>query len=186
MTASQRGGEPLQLDGGKLGKLAFEWSGDRYQHCWYFDGDSKPQLASLESDGAAVWPDSPPLQQIHQQSFGDGRDIIFGVGMAGRGHWSASFTLVPELKCWIVELACRAPLQPESLTSRYEIRGDWTTLKDNHFESATPERTLQIEAISPSSIASVDGSRLSIAPTEIKSSDTTAATTQWAFRLRVL
>lgn len=186
MTASQRGGEPLQLDGGNLGRLAFEWSGDRYQHQWFFNEQPDPQVASIESDGTAVWPNSPPLQQIHRQSFGDGRDIIFGVGMAGRGHWSASFTLIPDLKCWIVELACRAPLQPDSLTSCYQVCGDWTALKDNHFESAGPDRTLQIEAISPSSIARLKEARLTISPTQIAATSSAAATTQWAFRLRVL
>ena len=105
MTSTGRGGESLSLDGGMLGRLEFNWQGDRYQHRWLFEDEVL--ITSLESDGTIVWPESPPLQQIHHQSFGDGREVLFGVGMSGRGHWSASFTLVPELRCWIVELACR-------------------------------------------------------------------------------
>jgi hypothetical protein len=131
-----------------------------------------------------VWPLSPPLQQIHRQSFGDGREVVFGVGMAGRGHWSASFTLVPDLKCWIVELACRATVEPTALHSTYHLSGNWWA-DDGVFRCETGGTgqdgcKLCIEAIAPSSIAELDGSRLTIRPSQTAPD----ATTQWAFRLR--
>ena len=116
----QKGDELIQLDGGRLGVLSFEWQDDRYRHFWTFS-DSDAEIQSIESGSNEPWPLSPPLQQIHSQSFGDGREVIFGVGMAGRGHWSASFTLVPELKCWIVELACRSGSTADRLRNSYEI-----------------------------------------------------------------
>lgn len=181
MAQSQRGGEPLCLRGGALGDLSFEWSHDRYSHRWIFP-ESDSVVASVESDSSAVWPASPPLQQIHQQSFADGRQIIFGVGMAGRGHWSASLTLVPDLKCWIVELACRAPAEPDRLESTYLLSGDWQQVADNAFTTPHANQQLQLEAISPGSIAVVQDSQVSIRPMQM---GTGAATTQWAFRLRV-
>ena len=181
MTHPQRGGEPLTLSGGPLGDLAFEWSHDRYTHRWQF-GDSQAVVSSVESDASTVWPHSPPLQQIHQQSFADGRRVVFGVGMAGRGHWSASFTLVPDLKCWIVELACRAPLAPERLLSTYQLAGSWQELASDTYASQLGATQLQMEAIAPASCAMVGDGQVAIQPQVVGQG---AATTQWAFRLRV-
>ena len=180
MTRSQRGGEPLALDGGRLGDLRFEWSGDRYTHHWRFDSDREVGLTSLESDGDAAWPISPPLQQIHRQSFGDGREVVFGVGMAGRGHWSASFTLVPELRCWIVELACRSPAEGSELLSSYRLHGPWSRTDAGAIACQAGERLLCLEAIETSSTAELDRDQLTLRPHRTLAD----ATNQWAFRLR--
>ena len=186
MSKSQRGGQPLELAGGPLGDLSFQWSGDRYVHSWRFaDSSFEVALTSVESDSDALWPLSPPLQQIHRQSFGDGREVVFGVGMAGRGHWSASFTLVPDLKCWIVELACRASAEPTALNSTYHLSGHWRPAEDGTFRcdsdgSGRDAGGLCVEPITPSSTAELDGAILTIRPNQTSSN----ATTQWAFRLR--
>ncbi len=85
--ASGRPHEPMHLDAGKLGRIEFQWTGDRYQHHWRFPNSSEAlaKLCSVESNAEAIWPVSPPLQQVHLQSFDDGREVIFGVGMSGRG-----------------------------------------------------------------------------------------------------
>lgn len=186
MATPQRGGEPLVLNGGSLGELHFEWSQDRYAHRWQF-GDQESTICSVESDNQTVWPASPPLQQIHQQQFADGRQIIFGVGMAGRGHWSASFTLIPDLKCWIVELACRSQAQPELLQSAYRLAGRWNVGSSGAIErdcTSHDQSTvrLAIEAISPSSRANYAADQLTIWPATVEKAN---ATTQWAMRLRV-
>ncbi len=36
--SSSRTHQPMQLDGGRLGKVEFHWTGDRYQHVWTFPG----------------------------------------------------------------------------------------------------------------------------------------------------
>ncbi len=182
MSNPQRGGEPLKLDGNALGKLSFEWLTDRYQHKWLFPTPGTPVvIASAESGSTAIWPISPPLQQIHQQSFADGRTVVFGVGMAGRGHWSASFTLVPDLKCWIVELACRSPMKPESLVSTYQLDASWKMSSPGRFIRATDDYRLEIEAISPSAEATMHEDLVQIKPARIVGE---ASTTQWAFRVR--
>ncbi len=183
MSKPQRGGEPLELSGGPLGNLTFHWSGDRYVHEWHFPGALESiALRSVESGGDVTWPVSPPLQQIHRQSFGDGREVVFGVGMAGRGHWSASFTLVPDLKCWIVELACRAAVTPEALLSSYRLSGNWTPDDSSGYRCDRAEQPLSIEAIRPTSESRLVGEILEIAPSGAVDS---VSTQQWAFRLRV-
>jgi hypothetical protein len=183
MSKPQRGGEPLELSGGALGTLAFQWSGDRYEHQWHFpDQLESVALRSIESGGDLAWPVSPPLQQIHHQKFVDGRQVVFGVGMAGRGHWSASFTLVPELSCWIVELACRASVAPEILMSSYRLSGCWTPAGDSGFRCDRGSPSLSLEPIQPSSSAELNNDILRITPQIAVQS---AATHQWAFRLRI-
>lgn len=188
MSKPQRGGEPLVLAGGELGDLAFDWAGDRYQHTWKFpaanggQADAQLGLQSVESSSDVAWPVSPPLQQIHRQSFADGREVVFGVGMAGRGHWSASFTLVPDLRCWIVELACRASVAPEALLSSYRLRGAWASDEHGIVRCLQTDRPLRMEAAGPSSTATLSGDVLSISPSQITS---VTATQQWAFKLSV-
>lgn len=189
VSSTERSGEPVELSGGPLGTLFFEWHKDRYQHRWTFD-DPAETVASIESDSSVVWPVNPPLQQIHQQSFGDGREIIFGVGMAGRSHWSASFTLVPDLKCWIVELACRAPLKAESLLSSYRLDPSWETVSEDKLQIRRSHSLISLEANPPLTLADrrvgaesgKHSDELIFRPAKIAEG---AATTQWAFRLRV-
>ncbi len=148
--------ESMHLDGGRYGKVEFHWTGDRYRHQWTFPGTgSDPLLQSVESGADAVWPLSPPLQQVHLQSFDDGREVIFGVGMSGRGHWSASFTMVPELHGWIVEFACRSPLVPERLGCVYQLHSNWTAAS-NSWQSAYGSDKLLLEAIQPSKFEDID------------------------------
>lgn len=183
MTRTQRNAEPLHLDGGGLGKLSFEWLGDRYQHAW-LQGD-EALLRSSDQAVPVTWPDSPPLQQIHQQSFADGREVIFGVGMAGRGHWSASFTLVPDLRCWIVELACRSSSRPESLASSYKLNNLWQPCDNSVFwQCQTASVLFQLEPIQTNTRVQINEKNLAFMPLEI--STQTPSTTQWAFRLRIM
>ncbi|GIX00807.1 MAG: hypothetical protein KatS3mg111_4139 [Pirellulaceae bacterium] len=171
------------LDGGELGALTFRWLGDRYAHRWVFPtSDGVVELASIDRfDEQRNTCASPPLQQIHLQDFGDGRRVAFGVGMAGRGHWSASFTLVPDLDCWVVELACRCPIKPMWLGSSYALTCPWEI--DERVAAASwqlEDCRILLEPIAPRSQLAAEENMLTICPAEISDS----ATTQWAFRLR--
>lgn len=181
---SGRPHEPMQLDAGRLGRVEFQWTGDRYRHQWHFPGadESQPLLVSVESTADAIWPISPPLQQVHLQSFDDGREVIFGVGMSGRGHWSASFTMVPELKGWIVEFACRSPLMPERLGCVYQRSADWAA-GENSWHCDCGGNHLTLEAIPPSKLIGQDNDQLVLAPGTLPT--TTPSTTQWAYRLKL-
>ncbi|MEM7474359.1 MAG: hypothetical protein AAF483_05145 [Planctomycetota bacterium] len=181
MPATESDHESIEIDGGILGKLSFSRSGDRYKHRWDFP-NSPIQIHSVESSSDELWPSSPPLQQIHQQSFADGREVIFGVGMAGRGHWSASFTLVPDLKCWIVELACRSSIVPDKLESTYRVNhSDSPELASTEL-CLDSESGIHAEAIAPSSKIAIKDKQLVFSPAQIQEN---SQTLQWAFRLRV-
>jgi hypothetical protein len=180
---SGRPHEPMQLDAGRLGRVEFHWTGDRYCHQWRFPGaaETTTQLTSVESTADAIWPISPPLQQVHLQSFDDGREVIFGVGMSGRGHWSASFTMVPELKGWIVEFACRSPLMPERLGCVYQRGSDWKDT-DQGWQCMCGTARVSIEAIAPSTLVPNGKDQLVLAPGALPT--VTPSTTQWAYRLK--
>lgn len=179
---SGRPHEPMQLDAGRLGRVDFLWTGDRYQHSWRFPevANAMPLLTSVESGADAVWPISPPLQQVHLQSFDDGREVIFGVGMSGRGHWSASFTMVPELKAWIVEFACRSPLMPEKLGCIYQRQGEWSHSPQGW---QCQNGMLTFEAIAPSLLVADSHDQFLLSPGALPS--IVPSTTQWAYRIRL-
>lgn len=183
---SGRPHESMQLDAGRLGRVEFHWAGDRYRHQWRFPINEEPVtvLSSVESTADAIWPVSPPLQQVHLQSFDDGREVIFGVGMSGRGHWSASFTMVPELNGWIVEFACRSPLLPERLGCLYETGDGWEHQPEGAWNFRLRETRLGFEAIAPSTLAADGATGLILAPGALPT--TAPSTTQWAYRLKVL
>ena len=90
MTVTQPTHESVELDGGALGRLSFEWVGDRYQHRWLLGDDSQSVIESVESDHAQHWPVSPPLQQVYRQTFDDGRDVMFGIGQSASHSFPTS------------------------------------------------------------------------------------------------
>lgn len=201
MTTAAPQHEPTELDGGPLGRLTFQWTGDRYQHHWCFGEQQTRLLESIESDHSVPWPDSPPLQQVYHQRFDDGRDVMFGIGMAGRGHWSVSFTLVPDLRSWIVELACCSPTPPELLASSYRLQRDhWHIDPAESSPNLAPvgirgcthaELGLSLEPVSLLTLASVDlgDGRLRFTPADLglgsSSSPSGSTTIQWGYRLRI-
>ncbi len=187
MTTTQTTHAPAELDGGTLGRLSLEWIGDRYQHRWQLSDEPITLLESIESDHAVAWPLSPPLQQVYRQDFADGRSVMFGVGMSGRGHWSASFTLVPDLRSWIVELACCSPTTPQRLSSTYNV-----AVKSNLQFNANDESLLacslsdfqiRLEPLSQLTAFRFIESKLIISPANIQCGSTTS---QWGYRLRIV
>lgn len=199
MPTTHVGMEDTELDGGVFGRMIFQWQGDRYTHSWLCCETGEKLLESVESDHAVLWPNCPPLQQVYRQTFDDGRDVMFGVGMSGRGHWSASFSLVPDLKSWIMELACCSPSTPQRLVSTYRLTGNWRVAENGlggrYLQCVSGGAHLRLEALSAqtqlifdadalaSSTCTDDASRqLRIEPTRVAEG---AATTQWGFRLRV-
>jgi hypothetical protein len=193
MTAADPQQDCTQLDGGELGRVAFHWTGDRYQHLWIFGQEETQLLESIESDHSVPWPDSPPLQQVYRQSFGDGRDVMFGIGMAGRGHWSVSFTLVPDLRSWIVEMACCSPIPPELLASSYRLQSDQWQIEYGQDEVIQAcfhsSLGLSLEPISALTQMNVDGDRVRFIPANLRKDQSGGAkgstTIQWGYRLRI-
>jgi hypothetical protein len=64
---------------------------DRFAHRILIRWEDRwlPVLESIEGTAADAWPQSPPWQQIVQESVGpNGEDVLLGVGLSGNGHWS--------------------------------------------------------------------------------------------------
>jgi hypothetical protein len=78
----------LEADGVRVEHVR---SNDRFGHrilIRYVDR-WQPVLESVEGTAADAWPQSPPWQQIVQESVGpNGEDVLLGVGLSGNGHWS--------------------------------------------------------------------------------------------------
>jgi len=67
-----------------------------------------PLLESIEGSPADEWPASPPLQSLHCEALPDGSHVALLVGMAGRGHWSASIGPQANDSRLVFDMACRA------------------------------------------------------------------------------
>jgi hypothetical protein len=107
------------LPGGDKLSVVFERVTDRYQHTILYSG--QPLLRSVEGSASDPWPASPPLQSLSLETLPDGRRVALLVGMAGRGHWSASVEADQAGGAFAFDIACRSPALQGMLDSRYAI-----------------------------------------------------------------
>lgn len=113
---------PVTLAAGPLA-IAFDRRHDRWAHRVMLDG--RIVAESVEDSGEGPddprWPASPVLTEVTPTTAA-GRPAIVGVGLAGRSHFSASFTPHPTLAdAVLVEIACRVQEQPIRLGSTYRM-----------------------------------------------------------------
>lgn len=111
------------VDGEHLEVVFVEQQG-RFRHgvSWQGGGGRWELLTSREGPGEAMWPSSPPLQQVSPHRLADGRDALLAVGMAGSSHWSLSVAPGTGHRAELVfEAACRPTKRPEQLGSQYDI-----------------------------------------------------------------
>lgn len=126
--------EKLRLDelvvdspaGAVLG-VRFVRLSDRYQHVVFVRSTGEEAgetsvdlLRSVEGTPAEAWPVSPPLQSLSIETLAEGRRAALLVGMAGRGHWSASIEADAPSGALVFDIACRSSAKPERLQSQYE------------------------------------------------------------------
>jgi len=102
-------------------RLTFAWSGDRYaqQIDYCHRGAAARLLTSREDDDRAVWPISPPLQQLTLEPRPRG-PVALLVGMAGTSHWSVSIEADNDPAQMTFDVACRVGQQPTFLGSTYD------------------------------------------------------------------
>jgi hypothetical protein len=103
--------------------------------------------------------------------------------MAGRGHWSASFTLVPELRCWIVELACRCTVDVGPLSCCYQLSKSAEELRSQDGALAlgiAPNALL--EPIAPGTQMEIKDGQVMLRP---QATTGASETIQWAYRIRI-
>ncbi len=138
-------------------ELVFELQQDRYGHRigrvpepGRLASASHSWLQTVQNTAAADWPCSPPLQQIHEQTI-QGLPVIMAVGMAGGGHWSASFAATQGERIGLqVELAARVIVSDETrLTLRYHLGPQVaaTQLDDSLLSLQHPESNLAFELL---------------------------------------
>ena len=75
-------------------KLVFEQRNDRWAQQWFLITDQGRNvfLTSAEGTPDQNWPPSPPLQEVSRHELATG-DAVLCVGMAGKSHWSASYSV---------------------------------------------------------------------------------------------
>ncbi len=111
---------PFSLAAGPL-SLTFDRRHDRWAHRVMLDGRPVAESVEDSDDGSSDprWPASPVLTEV-MPTEAAGRPAIVGVGLAGRSHFSASFTPHPTLADGVlVEVACRVQEPPGRLGSTY-------------------------------------------------------------------
>lgn len=118
----------LPLGDGKLLRVDFDRSGDRWRHRLLLvlpEGSDVVGpvllLESLEGNSQEDWPVSPPLQFVSIETRPKKLPIALLIGMAGGSHWSASIEQDPATRTVRFDIACRAKSRPENLGSRYRI-----------------------------------------------------------------
>ena len=174
-------------------RLAIEFveTDDRWAHSMVdLSRDPKQLLTSVEGTAEQDWPCSPPLQQVSRHESEQGIALL-SVGMAGRSHWSASFSIDGD-DALLAELACLARENYRSSAARfigttYEIANDLRhqLLEDGTVEIKTPSGNVLVEPVGGqgwSSRLALDGNRLTVAPGA--GQDLSNRSTRWAYRIR--
>jgi len=109
-------------------RVRFHWHGDRYAHSIIRvrPRETREEMFSIESASDALWPSSPPLQQISVEPIGSGIAAL-AVGAAGRAYWSTS--IVPVMfeghSALQFDIAMRTQETPQVWGTEYRwTRGD--------------------------------------------------------------
>jgi hypothetical protein len=106
-------------------RVRFMREADRYSHAILAvesGGRERLLLASLEGTPDDGFPPSPPLQSLSIEELAPGRRAALLVGMAGRGHWSASVEAVPGRAALVFDIACRWDAASAALRSTYRLQ----------------------------------------------------------------
>jgi len=110
---------------GSMLQVDFYLNTDRFEHAIKrlgADGLCQASWTSVLQSDSPDWPASPPIQELSLESIA-GRDVLLGVGRAGKSHWSISIETAnldsePTL---IFDIACRCTAPPTWLGSNYLV-----------------------------------------------------------------
>ena len=170
-------------------RLQFDKLGDRWSHRWQLvepDGQATDVLTSVEGGAEDIFPASAAMQEINLHELPAGPAVL-GVGMAGKGHWSASYSVEmhqdqPAVKCDLACLLKQLQTDGQWLGSTYLIRND---IAVEHEETQT---RFSVNGQSFAMIADPDFASIKLAEQQIqivpaKISDSKTVATRWLFSM---
>jgi len=168
-------------------RLQFDQSGDRWRHRWQLvdsTGQTTDVLTSIEGSDQDTFPASSALQEINLHELPTGPALL-GVGMAGKGHWSASYSVETSegqalIKCDMACLLKQLNADGQWLGSTYSIGenvsvnqdGSWVRFSENNL-------TFGLSADPAFASINVTNQKIEIVPTKFSDSKTVA--TRWLF-----
>ena len=168
-------------------RLQFDKSGDRWGHRWQLvdaNGQATDVLTSAEGSDQDTFPASSALQEINLHELPTGPAIL-GVGMAGKGHWSASYSIEtdegqPLIKCDLACLLKQLNADGQWLGSTYLIGENVTVNQDGPLVQFSKDK-LTFEFTMDPAFASINltNQQIQIVPTTFSDSKTVA--TRWLF-----
>lgn len=153
LTCTDKVGRTLNVD--------FMRVGDRFeQTVTRVDRSGNPVAAwrDVHDGDSDDWPASPPIQELSLQAIG-GKNVLLGVGRAGKSHWSVSIetTEVDSASAIRFDFACRCPEPPNWLGTTYEIQsGDTGT--------ATTDQALRLICAEDAKLTRLGLKRIEIEP----------------------
>lgn len=173
-------------------KLVFEHQTDRWAHRLVLNDKETETtvLRSLEGNAEQHWPPSPPLQDASHHSLATG-EAVLAVGMAGKSHWSASYSI--DNRMILADLACliknHPPPSTNSIGSKYEIGQDVNVTCNEHGCSRLQVGSCQldIQSVSESDWATgsrIENQKLILYPLEL--SNLPGQPTRWGYRLNLI
>ena len=157
---------------GKLLRCNFWQQGATFAHSMELvDGDaSTTVLSSLESQGEDLWPATPPWQELHVHTQGNGEPALMLVGRAGSSHWSMSVIVDDSGTSLLFDVACRLRGTPDFLGGTYRLSGA------DCLVSVSP---VVIDQTAPATVKELDGNIVIDATSIAKA----PATVRWAYRI---
>jgi hypothetical protein len=178
-------GESLRVD--------FVRQGDRYGHRLVVVDTAGRELVvldSVEGDASAPSPPSPPLQNLSIETLPNGRRVALLVGMAGRGHWSASIEALPGAAVFVFDIACRSAGGEPALASSYRLAAPsaarlFIAADETWIEARCEQRDVVIspagEVAAPCALKMLDDASFAISPLPQK-----GTTIRWKYRVELL
>ena len=168
-------------------RLQFDKSGDRWGHRWQLvdsTGQTTDVLTSLEGNDQNVFPASSALQEINLHELPTGQAVL-GVGMAGKGHWSASYSVEtddeqPSIKSDLACLLKQLNTDGQWLGSTYSINEDVSIEHDGpQVRFSFNNQSFALTADGNFASIEVDKQQIQIVPKNFSDSKTVA--TRWVF-----
>jgi hypothetical protein len=170
-------------------KLQFDRSKDRWEHRLILATEHSDLaiMSSVEGTPDQVLPPSAPLQDVSHHRLEQG-EAVFCVGMAGKNHWSASFSVEQNGPAGLIksDLAClqKAITPDASLGSTYalDLLCQIQSCTEKRVELLLDQNVIIIEALLGNAfetIVELKDRMLRIRPSQISASPVVA--TRWGF-----